>query len=180
MEGTSIIGQFQKEVFTQFFGTKTDNYHQFDEVTSKAKPTHPPNDLAVLLNSQAPLVLRAHVHAHGVVYSWVTTHMGNSLITFAPNGNFQRGDLHFGSIKYIFVRGGQVQLAVHWQITAQMDNNPFSCYPLFPAQVISSQLHKTLEIVEVDWILSHYTRYQFTNRLSVAVILLQVRISNTG
>jgi len=48
-------------------------------------------------------------------------------------------------------------LAVQCQLPA--DNtvvDPFALYPYFPAKLYSSQLSPTLELVQLDWIFSHY------------------------
>lgn len=171
----SLVNRFRRQVFDRFFSPKCDNYNHVEDIVGKSKPVPPPEDLAMLLNDRSHLILRAHIRAHGVVYSRSSTHVGNSLIAFAPNGNVERNDLNFASIKYIFCRQGKVQLAVQRQIVAHTENNPFNRYPLFPAHVLSSKEHQSLEIVEVGWILSHYARYKFCDNLAVAVVLSQVR-----
>ncbi|KAI5993442.1 hypothetical protein EDD15DRAFT_2437983 [Pisolithus albus] len=70
------------------------------QVPTSAVPTATPEDLYHIVH-QRTVVLRAHLRHEGVIYSRSSTHIGNSLIMFYPQGVRTSSPVP-GSIKYIF------------------------------------------------------------------------------
>ena len=84
-----------------------DNINTFDDVRTPetSNVTQIPEDLENLIH-WCKVVLHAHVKSfQGIVYSRCTTHLGNSLILFHPNGN-QASTAIPGSIAYIYEKEG--------------------------------------------------------------------------
>ena len=52
--------------------------------------------------------------------------------------------------------------------------DPFAPYPNFPAELYSTSLDDNLEIVQVDWVTSHFARWQISACHVVAVSLSKV------
>ena len=105
-------------------------------------PTTTAPDLQRLIGKLS-VFQRARVkHVTGVSYSRSSTHVGNSLILFYPNGNRLSAPVP-GSIKYIY----QAEDAFHFAVQHQHPihgrssiADAFSAYPHFPAKVYSSNL----------------------------------------
>ena len=53
--------------------------------------------------------------------------------------------------------------------------DPFCCYPYFKAKMYSSKMCADLEIVHVDWVMSHYARWEVTPEHAVVLNLSRVR-----
>jgi hypothetical protein len=133
-----------------------------------------PEDLRLLLGPlQRQAIMPARLRHHGIIYATSKTHTGNSLVYFYPRGN--RSTLVPGSIKYIYQEQDRFLLAVQRQLPAS-DNasNPYAVYPDFPAKLYSSQLSVELEQVQVDWIYSHYARWNLSATQSVVLSLSRV------
>ncbi|KIO14999.1 hypothetical protein M404DRAFT_89821, partial [Pisolithus tinctorius Marx 270] len=131
-----------------------DNEYNSDCSWMRKSTTTPP-DLYNLIHKQ-DVMLQAHIRYGGVVYSCIATHVGNSLIMFP----YQVMDLTSvpASIKYIYKQDGQSTFAVCQQCPLVLNkgtNDPFACYPHFPAKTYSCMLSTTLEKVEVSWVMSH-------------------------
>jgi hypothetical protein len=103
------------------------------------------------------------------------THVGirNSLVYFYSGGN--RSTPVPGNIKYIYRDQGKCLLAVQRQPPAS-DDTPdlYAIYPDFPAKLYSSQLSAELEQDQVDWIHSHYARWNLSASQSVVLSLSRV------
>ena len=109
------------------------------------------------------------------MYSQSSMHLSNSLVMYYPAGDLNKAPVP-GCIKYIMMQPGKdLVFAVQRQLSAP-DNtaDPFSIYPHFPAKVYSNSLSPTLEIVCLDCIMSHYTRWAFSPELVVILCLSQV------
>ena len=52
--------------------------------------------------------------------------------------------------------------------------DPFSCYPYFKAKMYSSKMGVDLEVVHVDWIVSHYAWWEVTQEHVVVLNLSRV------
>ena len=127
------------------------------ELHTSAKSLDLPADLKVLIGRGAA-VLHLWVKHMGVVYSQVTTHLGNSLVLFYPQGNHSSLPVP-GSIKHIYKLNRTTTLAIQWQHTLGGNNtdlDPFTAYPHFPASTYSSALSETLKVVEMTWVHAHY------------------------
>ncbi|KAI9568424.1 hypothetical protein HD554DRAFT_2005407, partial [Boletus coccyginus] len=115
----------------------------------------------------------ARVKHMGIVYSWASTHLGNSLVSFYPCSNCS-SPLVPGSIKYIYELDGVLTLAIQRQGMVPRGNNTvdmFVAYPHFPAKTYSSTLSETLEAVTTSWIHAHYARWPISDDLVVVLSL---------
>jgi hypothetical protein len=132
-----------------------------------------PEDLHPLLGPlQRRAVMRARIPHHNLIYTTSKTHTGNSLIQFYPQGNIST--LVPGSIKYIYQEQGRFVLAVQRQLPTNDVSDPYAIYPDFPAKLYSSHLSVVLERVEIDWIYSHYARWNPSVTQSVVLSLSRV------
>jgi hypothetical protein len=85
-------------------------------------------------------------------------------VQFYPHGDRTLSPIP-ASIKHIY-RDKKTYLAVQRQLPAgNTVVDPFALYPYFPAKLYSSQLSPTLELVQLDWIFSHYARWNFSPRV---------------
>ena len=67
--------------------------------------------------------------------------------------------------------------AVQRQLPARQDVvDPFEPYIHFPAKLYSSGMGDALEIVEVDWIMCHFARWQMSSEHVVVLSLSRVCI----
>lgn len=135
-----------------------------------------PNDLSSLIRGKTKVILQARFKHDGIVYSRSSTHLGNSLIHFYPNG--VKTTLTPGTVKYI-IRMTQDHILFAVQRHLDLPHNtldPFAPYPHFPAKLYSVTL-ADLEIVEVDWIVSHFARWQISSEHVVVVSLSKVGIN---
>ncbi|KIN98786.1 hypothetical protein M404DRAFT_43233, partial [Pisolithus tinctorius Marx 270] len=151
-----------------------DNEYDSDCSWTRKSTTTPP-DLYNLIHKQ-DVMLQAHIRYGGVVYSRIATHVGNSLIMFHPSGNRSLPPVP-ASIKYIYKQDGQSTFAVCRQCPLVLNkgtNDPFACYPHFPAKTYSRMLSTTLEKVEVSWVMSHCTRWPRSDDHVVILTLSQV------
>ena len=150
-----------------------DNDRTEPRATVKSPNVPVPADLKVLIR-QGAAVLHSRVKHMGVVYSRATTHLGNSLVLFYPQGNHSSPPVP-GSIKYIYELDGTITLAIRRQCTlGGHDTNPFAAYPHFPASTYLSALSETLEAVEMTWVHAHYARWAVSDDHVVVLSLSRV------
>jgi hypothetical protein len=119
-------------------------------ISVTAVPIQVPQDLFRLIH-QRSAVLHAHVKHAGVVYSHSSTHIGNSLIMFYPQGSHTSSPVP-GCIKYIYGSEGTLTFAVQQQCLLPVldtEQDPFSMYPHFSAKLYSSAMSDDLEIVHL-------------------------------
>lgn len=106
--------------------------------------------------------LRAHYTLRGVVYSRASTHSGNSLVVYHPEGDYSK-EIGFASIQYIFKIEGAAswRFAVRRQLPRPVDImvDPFAKWPDYPACMASSSLADNMEIIDIDWVDGHYSRW---------------------
>jgi hypothetical protein len=141
----------------------------------KAVPRKVPDDLRPFVRKEKT-VLRARLRHRGVTYATSSTHLGNSLVHFYPHGDTTKSPIP-GSIKYIFEHEGKMAFAVQRQLPARQDVvDPFEPYIHFPAKLYSSGMGDALEIVEVDWIMCHFARWQMSSEHVVVLSLSRVCI----
>lgn len=132
-----------------------------------------PADLRSLVYGEG-IRRHARIQHDGVVYSSSSTHLGNSLIYFYPCGKRHTSPVP-GSIKYIFSRNDKVAYAVQRQLQSGGEViDPFRSYPDFPAKIYSSTLSTDLELVDPEWVMSHYARWDYTPGHVVVVSLSKV------
>ena len=128
-----------------------------------------PADLATLVNCA-----KGHLYAHHrrdkkLVYSRLSTHIGNSLIVYYPKGDASSSPV-YGSIQYIFSVDKEVRFAVHCHRPAVVSFDPFALYPHFPAKLCSSTMTE-LVVVDIDWVITHFVRWPFTGDYVVVLPL---------
>ena len=146
-----------------------------DEIPAMRSRTIP-DDLRGLLVHANEVTMSARVRHKGIVYSSSKTHLGNSLVYFYPRGN-RASSLIPGCIKYVYHERDMTYLAIQRQLPASNTvHDPFALYPHFPAKVYAARLSEPLERVELDWIFSHYARWNFSSEYAVVLSLNRVRI----
>ena len=153
-----------------------DDIDTFDNVRTPetSNVTHAPEDLEKLIHWHKVVLHACVKSSQGIVYSRCTTHVGNSLILFHPNGNRALTAIP-GSIAYIYEEEGSLHFAVqrqHALPTSMAD--PFSAYPHFPARMFSSTLETKLEHVKISWVLGHHARWSYLEDTVVVLSLCWV------
>lgn len=121
------------------------------------------------------VALRAFHHADHTIFSRASTHLGNSLVMFYPGGD---RSLHPcpGSIQYIIAHEDMhVVYIVQRQMPVSL-NTPdnFSVYPHFHAKLYSTMLSAQYEMVEPEWVMSHYARWNVSKEHAVVLNLSRV------
>ena len=109
------------------------------------------------------------------MFSRKSTHVGNSLVLFHPEGQKNVPAIP-GSIEYIIARKNQPTIfAVCRQLPVPFGmNDPFRHYPHFHASIFSSTLSPNLTLVKIDWVKSHYGRWKMNDELAVVLSLPRV------
>ena len=122
------------------------------------------------------IALPARHQVDSIVFARSSTHLGNSLVLFYPGGDTCLVPIP-GSIKYIVspASGKAPFYVVQRQLAASPNIvDPFSHYPYFKAKMYSSKMGVDLEVVHVDWIVSHYARWEVTQEHAVVLNLSRV------
>ena len=160
-----------KNLFDKAFGRKLKS----NDCPPSAFGPVPEHLKAVIRDTQ--IALRATCVVNGIVYSRCSTHVGNSLIAFYPGGDRLLSPVP-GSIQHIVIYPNQdVVFVVQRQVPAAPGLfDPYADYPHFPAQIYCNSLSPTLEILQPDWVLSHYGRWAIDKERAVVMILLHVRL----
>ncbi|KAH9940334.1 hypothetical protein B0H21DRAFT_659818, partial [Amylocystis lapponica] len=139
----------------------------FDKVFHGADT--PVEDEAIM----SAVTLAARLKHRGVIFTRHSTHVGNSLVFFYPEGDRTRRRPVPGSIKYVF----DGKFAVQRQIPVyDGTTDPFRHYPGFPAKLYSADLSTTLEVVEVEWVTGHYARWLMPSGKVVVLSLSRVSV----
>src|SRR6266545_256015 len=122
------------------------------------------------------VALRARHVVEDIVYSRCSTHVGNSLIMFYPQGD-QALPPSPGSIQEIVVYPNRdvVYIVKHQMPAGPELDDPFSEYPHFPAKLYHNLLSPELEMVRPDWVLSHYAQWAVDVNNVVVLTLSHVR-----
>lgn len=129
---------------------------------------------ALLRNTKGKVITRARLRHNGIIYSTSTTHLGNSLVQFYPNGDTALSPVP-GCIKYIFLERTRFYLVIQHQLPLDsLIPDLFALYPQFPAKMYSSHVSPSLERVEVGWIYSHYARWELSAEHAVVLSLNHV------
>ncbi|KAG2746171.1 hypothetical protein P692DRAFT_201867965 [Suillus brevipes Sb2] len=140
-------------------------------------PTTPNEDIPADLQSLIKVkraVLHARVTYKGSIYTRESTHVGNSLVLYYPDGVTHTQIP--GTIRYIFRTKDGLGFAVQRHLPLHSYPDPFRHYPYFPAQLHSSSLADHLEVVRPEWVVSHFARWNFSPQHIVAVSLCPVRV----
>ncbi|KAG1836959.1 hypothetical protein DFJ58DRAFT_615406, partial [Suillus subalutaceus] len=114
-------------------------------------------------------VLHARVTYKGSIYTRESTHVGNSLVLYYPDGVMHTQIP--GTIRYIFRTKDGLGFAVQHHLPLHSYPDPFRHYPYFPAQLHSSSRADHLEVVRPEWVVSHFARWNFSPQHIVAVSL---------
>ena len=92
---------------------------------------------------------------------------------FYSSGN-RMSSLVPGSIMYKYEEAGLLAFAVQKQCTVPDDGNNadvFAAYPHFPVKLYSSMFSKTLESVQIGWIVGHYAWWVLEEGIAVVLSL---------
>jgi hypothetical protein len=124
-----------------------------------------------LPESETEITTPARYQHGGVSFTRSSTHLGNSQILFYTGGD-QHTPLVPGVIKSIRVQGGIPSFIVnrHQPLDNQVAD-PFKRYPYMEIKLYSAQLDPETEVVELNWVVAHFARYQFQQEY-VAVLSL--------
>jgi hypothetical protein len=157
-----------------WYNEQPENCNGDSEDESKRSFVQVPLELREFFSGQIKICAR-HVH-NGIVYSRHSTHSGNSLIEFYPNGVLSKQPVP-GSITFIVKSGKKTVFVVQRQLPASPETiDPFVHYPHFPAKLFSADLSDRFEVVEVDWVISHVARWKMGNGNAVILSLSRVGI----
>ncbi|KAE9383777.1 hypothetical protein BT96DRAFT_960987 [Gymnopus androsaceus JB14] len=112
---------------------------------------------------------RAYAKHNGVNFSPHTTHKGNANIIYRPTCS---GTLLAGQIQRIENVGNTVRLHVrrHSPLSTSL-YDPFLRYPHLQAKTYSSNLSDTEDIIDLDDIVAHAARYDYSHGRSVMLNL---------
>lgn len=121
------------------------------------------------------VALRARHKFDNVFFSRQSTHIGNSLVLFYPDGGHAVSPVP-GTIEYIIVRqDGSISYAIRRQLPAPPGTiDPFLPYPHFRATIYSTSLSKTLELIRPQWVMCHYARWKMDSDRAVVLTLSRV------
>lgn len=121
------------------------------------------------------IAFRARYTFDNVIFSRVSTHVGNSLILYHPDGDVTKPAVP-ASIKYIIAKHKKdVVYAVNAQLPAPHGTvDPYRFYPDFLAKVYSTELSPELHIIQPDWVTSHYARWSIDEDRAVVLALSRV------
>lgn len=118
--------------------------------------------------------LMARCRFRGFIYSRSSTHLGNSLVLFHKGGDRRLSPVP-GCIKHIYRHQSTTYLAVQrYEDIEHGTADPFAKYPYFPAKLYSSTLADPLEIIQPEWIHSHFALWEFSPSQVVVLSLSHV------
>jgi hypothetical protein len=138
----------------------------FDRLSSPTTVSQP-----VTLGQRSP----AHVQHNGLSYTQSTTHLGNSLILFSPNGDTSISPVP-GQIKHIITYENIIIFFVHCYLPLKNGvTDPFQAYIHIPIKLYSSQLDTNLKVVQANWVAGHFALYSLSNEHIAVVSLSKVR-----
>jgi hypothetical protein len=119
---------------------------------------------------------KAHLSFNGVNFSRASTHLGNSLIIFRPNGE---NVAVAGSIEKIQVINNNVTFVVRRQGPLPSNkSDPFKPFPHFPATTYSSKMSNAApDVIHPKRVISHCARFEFSGQRAVILNLSRVIFS---
>jgi hypothetical protein len=177
-EGPAAIKECKK-IFDKLYIPHLATYAEVpddDESPVESSSSSPPDDLRRLIGHGA-ITMHARFKHNGVIYARSSTHLGNSLVYFYPDGQTSSPPVP-GCVKYIYTNHKGVKFfALHRQLLApNATPDPYQLYPHFPAKLYSPQLDVKLENVKPEWIMCHFARWTLSPDLAVVLSLSQVSI----
>jgi hypothetical protein len=117
----------------------------------------------------------ARVQHNGLSYTQSTTHLGNSLILFSPNGDTSIS-LVPGQIKHITTYKNITVFFVHRYLPLKSGvTDPFQAYIHIPIKLYSSQVDTKLEVVQVNWVTGHFALCSLSDEHIAVVSLSKIR-----
>jgi|ERR1700721_1584368 hypothetical protein len=131
----------------------------------------------VLSQERQPRTFHARIAHDGVFFTRSSTHLGNSLIQYYPNGNRFSSPIP-GQIDHIFSQAGQLYFAINRHLPVEKEIiDPFQFYPHLPIKLYSTKMSTSVEIVEVGpQIVGHVARWNMTPHEAAIVSLSRVRL----
>ncbi|KAG2062212.1 hypothetical protein BDR06DRAFT_869113 [Suillus hirtellus] len=118
-------------------------------------------------------VLHAHTLHKRSIYTYDSTHVGNSLILYY-SGGIRNVQPTLGIIKYIFEMERVVGFAMRHYLPLHSHPDPFHHYPYFLACLYSSMLAEHLKTVKPEWVVMHFARWNVSPQHIVAMSLSSV------
>jgi hypothetical protein len=157
-----------------FTRTLDDDVNDADEPNLPASAFQPiPSELQQFIRDKT-VAIRARHRYNNVIFARSSTHIGNSLVLFHPDGNIASPPFP-ASIQYIMANAdGSVKYAVRRQQPLEHSSNPFRFYLHFPASIYSTSLSSTLEVIEPQWVISHYARLRLDESRCIVLALSRV------
>jgi len=169
--------EFLKEckiVFDKAFGSEWNTSNSETIAESAFRPV--PNALEGII-SERRVALRARHKFDNAFFCCSSTHVGNSLILFYPGGNRSETPVP-GSIEYIVAKpNNDIVYVVRRQLPAPPGAlDPFRFYLHFPAKIYSPELSKQRQVIQPEWVFSHYARWNFDKDRAVVLTLSRVSL----
>ncbi|KAF9471043.1 hypothetical protein BDN70DRAFT_820529 [Pholiota conissans] len=157
-----------KAVFDKAFSQPSD-YE--DESPIEPAFISTPQELRSLV-SDPKVALHARHKCDRVFFSRRKTHVGNSLVLFYPNGDKSLQPVP-ASISHIFRRrDNTVTYVVNRQLPSPPGTlNPFRHYPYLRAAIYSTTLSTEPELIQPEWVYSHYGRWHLDTDRAVVLTL---------
>jgi len=112
---------------------------------------------------------RSYVKHNGAVFSPYLTHEGNATIVYRPNPN---ENPIAGRIKQIdnivTLNGTHTRLLVRAHLPLpKASYDPFRIFPDFPVKTYSTHMKDSLDVVDLDDVVIHAARFDFSHNRSV-------------
>lgn len=146
-----------------------------DPKTIAQSAFHPVPEALKNIISECKVALRARHKFDNTFFRRSSTHVGNSLILFYPDGDNAKTPVP-GSIEYIVAKpNNDIVYIVRPQLPAPPHaHNPFRFYPDFPAKIYSPDLSNQSQVIRPDWVISHYARWNLDKDRAVVLTLSRV------
>jgi hypothetical protein len=163
-----------KSVFDKAFGSAKITSHP--EIIAKSAFGPVPDDLRNIISDQK-VALRARHKFDNAFFCRSSTHVGNSLVLFYPDGNLSATPVA-GSIEYIVAKpNDDIVYVVCPQLPAPPGTlDPFRFYPHFSAKIYSPKLSEQRQVIRPDWVISHYARWNMDKDRAVVLTLSRVSL----
>lgn len=164
-----------KELFDKSFASETKDYVPSQEdFDFKQASTEPIADDLASICGRGRISQHARWKNNEIVYSRLSTHIGNSQIIFFPRGDRNAQPVP-GHIKYIYTQDRAVYFAVQqYNACPAGITDPFLRYPNFPARLYSTTLNQSLERIKLESIVGQFAYWQMTEDLAVILKLYKV------
>jgi hypothetical protein len=116
-------------------------------------------------------ILRSRLRYNKIIYATSSTHFGNSLVQFYPGGNMASSPVP-GCVQHIvWVKGRPFLLLQQYLQLPKSVIDPYAAYIHLPAKMYSSKLSESLELVELEWVISHVALWPLSHNRVVILSL---------